>query len=464
MSETLLVSHGHLTGLGYHGTLLNDPLRMDAYDRAIRALVRPGVRVLDLGCGTGVLSMLAARRGAHVVAVESMPVAAVARRLLEANRLADRITLHHAPLSAVPPEPVDLVLSEFMGRFVDDDGMLPAVSAARRWLAPGGTFCPGTLTRWLAPVRDTQLPETRRFAEPLLGLHLAAALPAVRSSRYSVHLGRDTLLAEPLVYDRFAPPDLPPTASAPACFRIDRAGTLDGLIGWFEAALAPGVVLQTGPGHDTHWGQMLFPLPPVAALPGDLLEVHTRPEARRWRWSGRLLRDGAPIYTFDQQSLAEPPPVPSTLPRWPALPPPAPAPTVLGEDDRGARIQAINQQAVAAYQQGDPATAARLLAGVCADLRPDEDPLAPALYENLGIFQLARGHSRAAAQCFLRAIDGGTTQQQSMRLVIDAFARIGQPHNAARALAAYEAAFGAHPQGWTAWDVAPCCGNQRASA
>lgn len=220
-------------------------------------------------------------------------------------------------------------------------------------------------------------------------------------------------------------------------------------------------MLQTGPGHDTHWGQMVFPLPPVDVLPGDTLEIDARPEGRVWRWSGVIRRDAVTLHRFDARSAMDPTPTAADLPPWPDLPPVDPQPPLLPDTDRRARILVLNQRAVAAWQGGAPDTAADLLGELCVSLRPEEDDLAPALYENLGIFQLARGRPRDATHCFLRAIDGGDAPEQSMRLLIDSFLRIGQPHNAARALRHYERIHGPHPQGWSPLDVAPCCGNAR---
>src|SRR5438128_170589 len=116
---------GHFGPLSYHARLVGDPHRVDAYDRAIRRLVRPGDVVLDLGAGTGLLSMLAARRGARVHAIESTAVVDLAEELIARNGLRDRITLHRADARSLEPvEPVDLVISDFLGSFLVDDNML----------------------------------------------------------------------------------------------------------------------------------------------------------------------------------------------------------------------------------------------------------------------------------------------------------------------------------------------------
>ncbi len=97
-------SRGHEAPLDHHRRMLADPHRMDAYERAIRRLVRPGDVVLDLGAGTGILAMLAARAGAaRVHAVESMPIARLAADLVRENRLGDRVTVHEADATSLAP-------------------------------------------------------------------------------------------------------------------------------------------------------------------------------------------------------------------------------------------------------------------------------------------------------------------------------------------------------------------------
>jgi len=290
---------GHAGSLEYHRSLLDDPLRIVSYERALRALVEPGQIVLDLGCGTGVLALLAARLGAaRVHAVESMPVIGLARRLAQENGLADRIVFHAADARDLPAvEPVDLVVSDFMGRFLVDDEMLPAVRAAAAWLKPGGVFCPRRVELGLAPVGDIHLRAVDLFDEPLLGLDLRAALPHALHYAYHAQLAAEALLADPSSYYEFRP-----TEPAAACdreleFVIARPGRLQAVAGWFEAELAPDVTLHTGPGWETHWGQYLFPVPPVDVRPGDHLRLRLwldpLPTGSVWRWTYRLRRAGS---------------------------------------------------------------------------------------------------------------------------------------------------------------------------
>jgi protein arginine N-methyltransferase 1 len=106
-----------LIPIHYHHNMLNDAVRMHAFREAITLAVRPGMRVVDLGGGTGVLSWFAARAGAtRVWCVEQLPLlAATAERLLAANPGGERVTVvHGAAEDFVPPEPVDVVLCEML--------------------------------------------------------------------------------------------------------------------------------------------------------------------------------------------------------------------------------------------------------------------------------------------------------------------------------------------------------------
>ncbi|MEQ8786046.1 MAG: methyltransferase domain-containing protein [Pirellulaceae bacterium] len=107
---------GQFIPLHYHFNMLQDEARVGAFREAIAMVVKPGMKVLELGGGTGILSYLAARRGAQVWCVERNPeLAETARRLLVRNRVADRVEVIKADaLVYLPPEPVDVVICEML--------------------------------------------------------------------------------------------------------------------------------------------------------------------------------------------------------------------------------------------------------------------------------------------------------------------------------------------------------------
>ena len=128
-----------------HRTMICDRVRTGAFRRAIDAVVRPGDIVLDLGAGTGILSMFAARAGAaRVYAVERTTVAVLAQELAATNGVAEIVQVIHGDIMDIElPERVDVIVSEWLGGFGIDEGMLVPVIAARdRWLKPGGIIDP----------------------------------------------------------------------------------------------------------------------------------------------------------------------------------------------------------------------------------------------------------------------------------------------------------------------------------
>lgn len=107
---------GQYIPLIYHYNMLQDEDRVGAFLQAIELLVRPGMRVVELGAGTGILSSFAARRGATVRAIERNPeLVQCSRRFLAENGLADRVRVIQADAANwIPEEPVDLVICEML--------------------------------------------------------------------------------------------------------------------------------------------------------------------------------------------------------------------------------------------------------------------------------------------------------------------------------------------------------------
>jgi len=107
---------GQFIPLHYHYDMLRDSYRMTSFQQAIEHTVTPGMHVVDLGGGTGVLSYFAAMQGASVTYVERNPeLVEVAERFLHMNQVRDRVTMvQEDAASYVPKEPVDVVVCEML--------------------------------------------------------------------------------------------------------------------------------------------------------------------------------------------------------------------------------------------------------------------------------------------------------------------------------------------------------------
>jgi predicted RNA methylase len=107
---------GQFIPLVYHYNMLQDSDRVGAFRAAIELLVQPGMRVAELGSGTGILSSFAARRGAKVDAVERNPeLVKCSRQLIQSNGLQKQINVIAEDASLwTPTEPIDVVICEML--------------------------------------------------------------------------------------------------------------------------------------------------------------------------------------------------------------------------------------------------------------------------------------------------------------------------------------------------------------
>ena len=268
-----------------HRRMVSDRVRTNAFAAAIREVVQPGDVVLDVGTGTGILAMFAAKAGARqVYAIDATDIAEVATDLVVANGLSDQVQVIQGRADEVQlQQKVDLIISEWLGSVVFVEGMLHAVLDARdRNLAPTGRMLPSKVRVLIAPLDDPILYNAEGpgfWRERIDDLDFSSLQEAELLQGRTVQTRVDpaTVLAPG---QAFLELDLLTASVEDAWFEGQlefvprRDGVLNGFGVWFEADLSPSVTLDTGPScPETHWAQTYLSFTPQPVRAGERVEV-----------------------------------------------------------------------------------------------------------------------------------------------------------------------------------------------
>ncbi len=299
-----------------HWMLLRDRYRLDCYERALRARVRPGDVVLDLGSGTGILGLLALRAGAsRVISVEKRPIIHLARALAAANGVLDRIMFLEGRSDRIEcVERADLLVTETLGGLAFDEEIVPFVQdARRRLLRPNARIVPSGIDLCAVPVQAAGLHEGLRGMKKVRGLRFGPFQDLLMQSALSLPrlVGRPLAEAQRVVRVRLdrgaatAPP--PHRLQGSRDYPVQRGGTLHGFRLWFEARLAPKVTLSTR--GRTSWPNPFLPLiEPVPVRRGDRLRLRLSVDGgTQVTWDYELVRGGRRLLRRVQSTfLADP--------------------------------------------------------------------------------------------------------------------------------------------------------------
>lgn len=153
---------GSYSSFHIHEEMLKDTVRTKTYQSAIMDNPQDfeGKIVLDIGAGTGILSIFAAKAGAkHVYAIEFAEIALFATEIIKQNGLEDKITVIKGKMEEIelPVPQVDIIISEWMGYFLLYESMLDSVLFARdKYLVPGGKMLPDKADIYIAAIEDGQ--------------------------------------------------------------------------------------------------------------------------------------------------------------------------------------------------------------------------------------------------------------------------------------------------------------------
>jgi hypothetical protein len=274
----------------YHLPMLADARRNAAYRRGIEAHAR-GKIVLDIGAGSGLLAMIAARAGAaHVYTAEKNgAVAETTREIVALNGYSGRITVIDRLSTALTRDDIgggaDLIVSELFSNDLICEEVLPSLRHARRALGrPGAEIMPRHAAVRIALARF----DGRR--QPPVGMVEGFDLsPFNRHGKAILNLdGRSSKLAvmgphEDIFAFDFHDPDIPPEDRAQAVL-ISSGGRVDGVAQWIWFRFDEATDYENPPGTDSHWAIMFTPFDaPIETKAGERISIHAWRDERHLR-------------------------------------------------------------------------------------------------------------------------------------------------------------------------------------
>lgn len=255
---------------GIHYDMLSDKVRTESYRDAIlknKETLHDKV-VLDLGCGTGILSMFCATAGAKkVYALDQSEVIYHAIDIIQENNLQDKIKTVKGRLENTKlEEKVDIIVSEWMGYFLLFEGMLDSVVYARdNYLKPGGLLLPNKCNISLVANGDVDTHQKLiNFWSDVYGYKMNCMKSEVIREASIDIVASKNIVSEPSIIKNI---DINTCNTDVMDFtsdfklKITKDGSLTSLVGYFDTFfdLPQNISFSTGPNSTpTHWKQTVF--------------------------------------------------------------------------------------------------------------------------------------------------------------------------------------------------------------
>lgn len=277
----------------WHVRAVNDRERNCAYDEALRRAVTADDLVLDVGTGSGLIAMMAARAGAKaVVTCESNPtLARIARETVARNGFAERVAVVSKRSTELAvgldlPEKADVLVNGLINLGLLAPGMLTTLQHARaHLLKPEARIIPARATVFAALLEAGELAAANPLRE-IEGFDMSA-FDSVRAPGYqAIDLEVDDcrLLSEPapaLAFDFTGP--MAEEGERAFGLTAAHAGTAHGVAFWFNLDLGNGVVCSSASRSRTnHWKQAVsWFAAPIPIDVGMMLTILARYDANQ---------------------------------------------------------------------------------------------------------------------------------------------------------------------------------------
>jgi len=272
----------------WHFAMLNDVERNKAFETAIKHVVRPNCTVLDIGAGSGLLAMMAARHGAScVTSCEMMqPIAHIANKIVAINGFKDQIKIvpkksDNLVVGLDLPKRADVLITETVDCGLVGEGILPIIRHARQvLLTPDATIIPAKAVVKFS-LLESHLVHNLNVASNAANFDVSSFNIFSTVGYFPVRLWiwPHRLLSKPTAafeFD-FRVDSLKPRQKEMSV-QVEHNGTVHGVVFWFELDLGNGVVFNNAVDNEkSHWMQAVQCFEkPMIVQKSDLLKLMVR--------------------------------------------------------------------------------------------------------------------------------------------------------------------------------------------
>ena len=248
----------------WHLGMMHDRVRNDAFQEAIDRLAPNARNVLEIGTGSGLLAMMAARAGAgHVLTCErEARVADFARKIIAENGYADQIQVLHKNATELLigkelAQPADLLICEiFDSGLLAEDALFSIYHARKHLLKPGAAIIPARAQLCCALITCHDLEDMRPVGDVNgFDLSLFNDIANRRILSQDMRTGDYQFLSDPVQLFSFDfQADYQLTGEQVHELTVAPAGRPNALVFWFNLELCEGVTMTTHPReNETHW-------------------------------------------------------------------------------------------------------------------------------------------------------------------------------------------------------------------
>ncbi|XP_002514159.2 protein arginine N-methyltransferase 1.1 [Ricinus communis] len=265
---------------GIHEEMLKDVVRTKTYQNVIyqnKFLFKNKV-VLDVGAGTGILSLFCAKAGAaHVYAVECSAMADMAKEIVESNGFSNVVTVLKGKVEELelPVAKVDIIISEWMGYFLLYENMLNTVLYARdKWLVNDGILLPDKASLFITAIEDAEYKEDKiEFWNRVYGFDMSCIKKQAMMEPLVDTVDQNQVVTNCQLLKTM---DISKMASGDASFTVpfklvaERDDYIHALVAYFDVSFTRCHKLMgfsTGPrSRATHWKQTVLYLEDVLTI------------------------------------------------------------------------------------------------------------------------------------------------------------------------------------------------------